>query len=140
MPGTRCEALPLDGQNHDGPVRGYVRICPGAHFRTGNVCESCAGNGAILCTDCPGEGPAVLLLAEIWHRLVAEAAEAQETVLTAEGTGALLDPDCRDGKCGSCIGAPCECPHHKAGAFPTVPPAQIEAEVAADVRRLGGPA
>lgn len=30
--------------------------------------------------------------------------------LTAEGSGPLLDPDCRDGKCGSCVGAPCE--HH----------------------------
>jgi hypothetical protein len=37
--------------------------------------------------------------------------------LTAEGAGPLLDPDCRDGKCGSCVGAPCEhyC-HKRAGA------------------------
>lgn len=113
MPDARCEALPLDGQDHDGRIRGYVRICPGAHLRPGNVCEKCAGNGAILCTDCPGEGPAVLLLAEIWHRLVAEAAEDLETVLTAEGSGPLLDPDCRDGKCSSCIGPPCEHECHK---------------------------
>jgi hypothetical protein len=78
-PGAPCEALPLDGQDHDGPIRGYVRICPRAHFRRGNVCKSCAGNGAILCTDCPGEGPAILLtaqlLAEMWHELAAEAAD-----------------------------------------------------------------
>lgn len=37
------------------------------------------------------------------QRLITEPAE-----LAAEGTGPLLDPDCRDGKCGSCIGAPCE--------------------------------
>jgi hypothetical protein len=30
--------------------------------------------------------------------------------LEAIGTGPLLDPDCRDGKHGSCVGAPCECP------------------------------
>jgi hypothetical protein len=29
-------------------------------------------------------------------------------MLVAEGNGPLLDPDCRDGKCGSCIGPPCE--------------------------------
>jgi hypothetical protein len=33
--------------------------------------------------------------------------------LTAEGAGPLLDPDCRDGKCGSCVGAPCEHYCHK---------------------------
>ena len=36
--------------------------------------------------------------------------------LIAEGTGPLLDPDCRDGKHASCIGAPCECSCHKNGA------------------------
>lgn len=25
----------------------------------------------------------------------------------------LLDPDCRDGKHGSCVGSPCECPCHR---------------------------
>jgi hypothetical protein len=24
----------------------------------------------------------------------------------------LIDPDCRDGKCGSCVGGPCECDCH----------------------------
>jgi hypothetical protein len=121
VPETECQALPLAGQDHDGPIRGYVRICPGAHFRPGNVCESCAGNGAIMCDDCPGEGPAILLLAEIWHRLVVEdvwgrlAAESTRE-LTAEGTGPLLDPDCRAGKCGSCIGPPCEHGCHQSGS------------------------
>lgn len=30
--------------------------------------------------------------------------------LVAVGNGPLLDPDCRDGKHASCLGAPCECP------------------------------
>ena len=30
--------------------------------------------------------------------------------LVAAGNGPLLDPDCRDGKHASCMGAPCECP------------------------------
>ncbi len=30
--------------------------------------------------------------------------------LEAIGNGPLLDPDCRDGKHSSCMGAPCECP------------------------------
>ena len=34
--------------------------------------------------------------------------------LTATGTGPLLDPDCRDGKCGSCVGPPCEHECHQA--------------------------
>lgn len=33
--------------------------------------------------------------------------------LIAVGAGPLLDPDCRDGKCGSCVGAPCEHECHK---------------------------
>jgi hypothetical protein len=45
----------------------------------------------------------VVILLEIIQRLLAEPAE-----LTAEGAGPLLDPDCRAGKCGSCIGPPCE--------------------------------
>lgn len=28
----------------------------------------------------------------------------------------LIDPDCRDGKCDSCVGGPCEHDCHKAGA------------------------
>lgn len=31
------------------------------------------------------------------------------------GDAPLLDPDCRDGKCGSCVGGVCECPHHNEG-------------------------
>jgi len=118
---TSCQALPLPGHGHDGQVRGYVRICPAAHFRAGNVCQACAGNGAILCTDCPGEGPAILLLAEMWNRLLTEdvwerltAASTRE--LVAEGAGPLLDPDCRAGKCGSCVGPPCEHECHGTGA------------------------
>lgn len=32
--------------------------------------------------------------------------------LIAYGAGPLLDPDCRDGKHGSCVGPPCECDCH----------------------------
>ncbi len=36
----------------------------------------------------------------------------------------LLDPDCRDGKHGSCVGGPCECPCHReaAGTLEPLPP------------------
>ncbi len=50
-------------------------------------------------------------LIEMIVRLITEPAE-----LTAEGAGPLLDPDCRDGKCGSCIGPPCEHECHRDGA------------------------
>lgn len=36
--------------------------------------------------------------------------------LEATGTGPLLDPDCRIGKCGRCPGAPCEHECHQGGA------------------------
>ena len=39
-----------------------------------------------------------------------------DVVLVAYGAGPLLDPDCRDGKCGSCVGAPCEHDCHVAVA------------------------
>lgn len=35
--------------------------------------------------------------------------------LTADGSGPLLDPDCRDGKHTSCLGDPCECECHTSG-------------------------
>lgn len=35
--------------------------------------------------------------------------------LTADGSGPLLDPDCRAGKHTSCAGDPCECPCHTSG-------------------------
>lgn len=38
--------------------------------------------------------------------------------LEAIGAGPLLDPDCRDGKCGSCVGTPCEHACHTAGRRP----------------------
>lgn len=34
--------------------------------------------------------------------------------LVAIGAGPLLDPDCRDGRCVSCTGAPCEHECHQA--------------------------
>lgn len=32
-------------------------------------------------------------------------------------TEKLIDPDCRDGKCGSCVGGPCECHCHEIAAL-----------------------
>lgn len=110
-----CEANRFSGTPHDGTVKAYIRICPAGHWRRGHACEACAGNGALICTECAGDHPAVLILTEIWHQLVAEVAEAQETELIADGAGPLLDPDCRDGKCGSCVGAPCEHECHRPG-------------------------
>jgi hypothetical protein len=42
-----------------------------------------------------------------------EAAVQPAGELEAIGTGPLLDPDCRAGKCSSCVGAPCEHECHK---------------------------
>ena len=54
----------------------------------------------------------IVTLVETIQRLITEPGRE----LSAEGTGPLLDPDCRDGKCGSCTGAPCEHECHRAGA------------------------
>lgn len=32
----------------------------------------------------------------------------------------LLDPDCRDGKHGSCVGGPCECSCHRPAKLPYI--------------------
>lgn len=50
------------------------------------------------------------------HVLVAaiERMELHRPPLIAEGAGPLLDPDCRDGKCASCVGPPCEHECHQA--------------------------
>jgi hypothetical protein len=34
----------------------------------------------------------------------------------------LIDPDCRDGKHGSCVGGPCQCACHGTGAGPAACP------------------
>lgn len=54
----------------------------------------------------PGIGTTATLVLTI-QRLITEP-------VVAEGNGPLLDPDCRDGKCGSCIGGPCEHECHTA--------------------------
>lgn len=46
-------------------------------------------------------------------RVYVEASVDQLPDLAAEGCGPLLDPDCRDGKHASCVGAPCECACHQ---------------------------
>ena len=48
----------------------------------------------------PGIGTTATLILAI-QRLITEP-------VVAEGNGPVLDPDCRDGKCNSCVGAPCE--------------------------------
>jgi len=55
--------------------------------------------------------PAMGALAElilIIERLLTQDETEDPRALVAKGAGPLLDPDCRDGKCGSCVGAPCE--------------------------------
>lgn len=89
--------------------------------------------GLVACGQMPSM-ESVVTLVETIARLIAE----PDAGLTAEGAGPLLDPDCRAGKCGSCIGAPCEHGCHNPGGFPVVASGQIAAEVAADVRRLAG--
>lgn len=54
-------------------------------------------------------------LVETIQRLISEPPRELEAI----GTGPLLDPDCRDGKCGSCIGAPCEHECHRAHKPPS---------------------
>jgi DnaJ-class molecular chaperone len=68
-----CHAIPLEGEHHTGPVRSYIRVCPAGHFRPGTVCEACAGNGAIICDDC--DGPALVILMDIWAALIARGAQ-----------------------------------------------------------------
>jgi hypothetical protein len=48
------------------------------------------------------------------ERLLTQDETDDPQALTAEGAGPLLDPDCRGGKCGSCVGAPCEHECHAA--------------------------
>lgn len=121
---TDCVARPLPGHDHGGDVREYFRICPAGHLRRGHACAACARNLAIDCAQCGTEKPAILIPAETWIRLMTEAWElitadllsrtgARE--LVAEGAGPLLDPDCVAGKCGSCVGAPCEHECHRPG-------------------------
>jgi hypothetical protein len=55
----------------------------------------------------PGLNTTTTLVLTI-ERLLTQPETEDPRALTAEGAGPLLDPDCRDGKCGSCVGAPCE--------------------------------
>ena len=68
-PQAECSARPLHGTDHDGPLAEYVRICPRGHIRTGTACERCAGIGAVICLECPGDtfAPALLIAAGIWN-------------------------------------------------------------------------
>lgn len=108
MPDAACEAAPLPGRGHDGQVRAYVRICPDGHLRLGSACDACAGKRAMVCAECGGHVPALLIPVRTWHRLIGEYVAEREDRLTAEGAGPLLDLACRAGQCGRCLGAPCE--------------------------------
>ena len=52
----------------------------------------------------------IVTLVETICRLIGEPGRELEAI----GTGPLLDPDCLAGKCGSCVGAPCEHECHRA--------------------------
>ena len=76
---TACQAIPLDGQDHDGPIGAYVRICPAGHIRAGDSCQSCAGNGGVLCNDCNGpDSPAILIPATTFTAVSRPAARVAE--------------------------------------------------------------
>jgi hypothetical protein len=67
-----CEALPRDGRKHGGPAGEYVRLCPAGHTRFGSACRACAGTGAVLCTECPPDSPAILIAAAVFSGIVHE--------------------------------------------------------------------
>jgi hypothetical protein len=54
---------------------------------------------------------------DVLEAIEAPTSEAPST--TTPVAEPLIDPDCRDGKCGSCVGGPCECPHHSNEAVAT---------------------
>ena len=62
----QCEAIPNEDAVHDGTVGAYIRLCPAGHIRTGTACSSCAGIGAIICNECEGGKPAILIPAAIF--------------------------------------------------------------------------
>lgn len=65
----------------------------------------------------PGKQSATILMPpdqarDLAKGLLEGADQAEGGPLEAIGAGPLLDPDCRDGKHQSCVGAPCECGCH----------------------------
>lgn len=70
-----CQADPLDGGVHAGPVAEYVRLCFRNHERAGQLCEACAGppdeHGLrkVKCGEC--DGPAVMVTRAQWADFLA---------------------------------------------------------------------
>ena len=70
-----CQADPLDGGTHAGPVAEYVRLCFRNHERAGWLCEGCAGPAdehglrTVECGECGG--PAVLVTRAQWDDFIA---------------------------------------------------------------------
>jgi hypothetical protein len=59
--------------------------------------------------DNPGIGTTATLVLAIQRLITTEP-------VVAEGNGPLLDPDCKAGKCGSCVGGLCEHECHRTAA------------------------
>jgi hypothetical protein len=86
---SECEALPLDGKPHSGSVSEYFRVCPAGHLRSGFACESCAGIGAVLCNECGGDKPGIVIAAEIFQAIT-NAAESGRIEQLQNLAGAML--------------------------------------------------
>jgi Family of unknown function (DUF6221) len=73
--GPACQADPLDGGAHSGPVAEYVRLCFRNHERAGQLCEACAGTAdehglrKVKCSEC--DGPAVMVTRAQWADFLA---------------------------------------------------------------------
>lgn len=73
-PGQPCQGESLDGHEHSGEPREYVRICVRGHERRGWLCPACAtplalrGPGVVTCAECPEDDPrpGVLIPADEW--------------------------------------------------------------------------
>jgi hypothetical protein len=89
------------------PAAADPETLPDAEHAIGNVirhAESWAEQGGQL--DASEVARVLLLVLRQWTGMPPHELEAI-------GTGPLLDPDCRAGKCASCVGAPCEHECHK---------------------------
>ena len=80
----RLLGLTAGCRDHGGVVRAYVRICPAGHLRAGNACANCAGEyQAVICLECPGRGPAILVEAQVFRAMPIGSAMARLRVMEA---------------------------------------------------------